>query len=130
MNYNTSIATGGVGGGIGDQLAKLRAPRTSGFMGSLFNASPYQKQQLTPQASAEMDRHFQDTNRAARWNAANDLERKFTTADQQARMGQLNAASNAGLNFFGNALGLQDQQLGLGMNNLGWMQSLFGGGLW
>lgn len=132
MNYNTSINTGGVGGGFGSAIDKLRAPHTPSLAGSLFNLSPYQRGRMNPQASQEMQSQLTDTNRAGRWDAANNLQRAFEPADQQMKMAQLGAASDAAMNFFGNAGSLQNQQRGQGLDNMMFanslMANLFGGG--
>lgn len=132
LNFNTSIPTGGIGGNIPAQVAKLRGPQgDGGLAGNLFGLNPYQRARLNPQAQAEIGSQFADTNRAARWGAANDLQRQHDAADQQMRFNQLGAAQNLAAGFFGNAQQLNNQQRQFGLDNLnlfgGLMGNLFGG---
>lgn len=132
LNYDTSIGTGGIGGAFPAQIAKLRGPQgDGGLAGNLFGLNPYQRARLNSQQQAEIGSQFADTNRAARWGAANELDRQQTAADQQTRLAQLGAAQNLAANFFGNGQQLANQQRQFGLDNLnlfgGLMGNLFGG---
>lgn len=132
LNYDTSISTGGFGADVPGKLAKLRgAQGDGGLAGNLFNLSPYQRARINPQQQAEMGSQFADTNRAARWDAANGMQRDFDAGNQQAKLAQLGAATNLAQNFFGTAQGLGNQQRQVGLDNVGMfgnlMQNLFGG---
>lgn len=125
-NYNTSITTNGLAdGGFQTAIDKLRAPRSGGLSNNLFNLNAYQKKRINPQAMSEMNTRFDDTNRSSRWNAANDLQRNYDQADQQAKMNQLGAATSNATNYLSNENNLANQQQGLALNNVQFMNSLF-----
>lgn len=88
---------------------------------------------MSGQQGMEMQRNFGDTNRAARWGAANDLQRNFDASNQKLQQQQMGAANNNAMNFFGTADGLQRTQRNFRDQNFNNLlatplgQSLFGG---
>lgn len=129
--YKTSINTGGFGADVPGRIKTLRQGNSS-LMDSLFNLSPYQRARMNPQQQAETQRNFGDTNRAARWGAANDLQRDFDSSNQQLQQRQLTSATNNSMNFFDTASGLDRTRRNYGMQNYSNLrntplgQSLFG----
>lgn len=126
MDYNTSINTGGVGGGISSAIDKLRSARDGGLAGNLFNMSPYQRSRINPQAMNEMNTQFNNTRRAAQMNTANDLQRQYDADNQQMRMKQIGEATNSAMNWFNTANSLNNQQRDMNLSTIPWMNNMFG----
>ncbi len=125
MQFNSSLSTGGFGSEIPGQIDALRKSAPPTLMKSLFNASPYVKQRITPQQSTEMTTQIGDQHRSAVNRQANEMDRDYGAANEQMKFQQLGSATNNAMQSFGNAQRAQQNALEQMMQRLNFAGQMF-----